>query len=461
VTQKNLVLFHLESIAWQTFNAFPEAFPNLAKFIPQARLFTRYFASATSTQMVLTYLFHGNDFEIDAEPGLARPAANNSSLFTILKAAGYRTECLCLAALRSEVMLPMLAETLGPIWSTSDLDALTAKFDAVIAAPPFAIYVWNLVSHIEHAIGLTPHLQGMDELVGSACAVADHALGTLLASLERQGVLDETTVLVFGDHGDDFYTHGFKSGALHGVEPYTHLIHAPLLIRDAALPAGTDPRIASTVDLAPTLLELLGIKTPFTFAHSGQSLVGGSERRIAFSQNYAGNQRDNAGMDIRKAFSASDATYTLMATSRGLELFNHRLDPTNHCNLLHFFDLDRQGEIRFRPRTDWAHPHFATGMALMLRDPAIGSSFRRLRDALRDQLAEKQSYIVSRNPRRLHTLDPACFDRINRHGRNRFFGTSQLRRVWRALPGTRLFQPQSRLRSWLRQLRRRLKDGRS
>ena len=43
---------------------------------------------------------------------------------------------------------------------------------------------------------------------------------------------------------------------------------------------------------------------------------------------------------IAKAFSITDATYTLLASSRGLELYAHRLDPGNHCNLLHLFELD-------------------------------------------------------------------------------------------------------------------------
>jgi phosphoglycerol transferase MdoB-like AlkP superfamily enzyme len=215
--RKNLVVLHLESIAWQAFNAFPEAFPNLNRVMPAARVFRWYFSSATSTQMVLAYLFHGNDLELDAATSLSEPAQNNPSLFAILQAAGYRTAFLCVTAWGGGPMLPLLAGTLPPVWSTNDFAELLRKFEALTAAPPFAIYVWNLVTHIEHALALAPHAGGVDDLLGGACAVADHALGSVLDILAARNLMDDTTVVIFGDHGDDYWTHGFKGGLLHAM----------------------------------------------------------------------------------------------------------------------------------------------------------------------------------------------------------------------------------------------------
>ena len=44
-----------------------------------------------------------------------------------------------------------------------------------------------------------------------------------------------------------------------------------------------------------------------------------------------------------KRFLITDADHTLLASSRGLEFYAHRLDPGNHCNLLHLFELDKTG----------------------------------------------------------------------------------------------------------------------
>ncbi|MGE0736599.1 MAG: sulfatase-like hydrolase/transferase [Alphaproteobacteria bacterium] len=421
--RKNLVVFHLESIAWQILNAFPEAFPNLNRVMPTARVFRSYFSSATSTQMVIAYLLHGNDFEFDAANRLSKPAENNPSLFSILRAAGYRTEFLCVTALQAKRMLPLLADSLPPVWSTNDFGKLLDKFEKLTAAQPFAIYAWNLVTHIEHSLALAPHAGRIDELVGGACAVADHALGLLMGILERRKLLDDSTIVIFGDHGDAYWTHGFKAGQLHGIEPYSHLVHAPLLIRDASLQAGNDNRLASTIDLAPTCLELLNISSELPFADSGQSLLGEGERICVFSQNFTGNQADHSDCDVRKSFAASDHSHTLLVSSRGLELFNHKLDSTNHCNLLHFFDMDREGDLVPQIPAGISHPHFATAMRYMLgSERTINQDFRKLRTALKEQIGKKHAYIAARAPAQIHTLDLSCLETISTHDRDRFFG---------------------------------------
>lgn len=422
--RKNLLFIHLESISWQTLNAFPESFPNLFRFMPGARRFRSYFSSATSTQMVLAFLLHGNDFELDASPRLAPPAANNPSLLSTLEAEGYGAAFLCVSAFNVGPMLPNLAQSLPAIWTTDDFAALLAKFEAAIAPGPFAVYVWNLVTHIEHAMAFESFSESADDLLSGVCAVADRILGALLELLERRGLLDQTTVVVFGDHGDDFWTHGFKRGLMHGVEPYTHITHAPLLIRDADLPAGDDYRLASTIDIAPTCLDLAKLSATLAFPESGVSLASGPGRSACLSQNFTANQPDSPARDLRKAFAICDGSYALMATSRGLELFNHKLDPTNHCNLLHLFDM-ADGELVLNVPGDRTAPHFA--MVLQYMDGgerAIPRRFKKLQHELKRQVANKDRYVRERARPPFQLLDPARLDVIDRRGRDAFFGAA-------------------------------------
>lgn len=85
---------------------------------------------------------------------------------------------------------------------------------------------------------------------------ADQALGDMLQELSRRRLLDNTIVVVTGDHGESF-SHGWLghgSSALH-----QDVIRVPLIIR---LPGQTQARLMPTptsqVDLAPSLLELAG-----------------------------------------------------------------------------------------------------------------------------------------------------------------------------------------------------------
>ena len=91
----------------------------------------------------------------------------------------------------------------------------------------------------------------------------DLALGELFAELQRAGLWEDTTLCLIGSYGLQFgeaglfLDHGLYSGAD---------LHVPWLVKPAdgdAFHAGlTTPALASSLDLAPTLLELCGIERP-------------------------------------------------------------------------------------------------------------------------------------------------------------------------------------------------------
>ena len=412
---KNLLVLHLESITWQRLAAFGSAFPNVRRLLGEARVFENFFSSATSTLMVVGYLLHGNDFEFDTSTVFEgmRPAANNRNLFSVLHGRGYHADLVCLNAFHaaSPTKLSAWADDLPPVWGTNDFPTLFARFDALTDAPPFAIYVWDLVTHIEHSLALAPYSNGLTDQVRRACAVADHAVGEFLRTLERKRLLADTTIVVYGDHGDDYWTHGFKGGMVHATEPYTQITWTPLAIRDPGLAAGSDERLASTIDVAPTCLALLGIDEAPAFAHSGIDLLTGVHEHV-FSQNFTANQPDHREFGIAKAFAVTDDACNLLASSRGLELYAYRLDPGNHCNLLHLFDLASDGRLALKPRQG-AAGHFR---AALQDNPGavsdLAARFARLRAALAGRIEAKRAYIAARGVDPTHPLDPRCLRKI-------------------------------------------------
>jgi arylsulfatase A-like enzyme len=78
----------------------------------------------------------------------------------------------------------------------------------------------------------------------------------------------DATVVLFSDHGEEFWEHG---GAEHGHTLFDEVLRVPLLVRDPALPPGRHTVPASLLDIAPTLLELLGLPPA---PSDGVSLVG-------------------------------------------------------------------------------------------------------------------------------------------------------------------------------------------
>jgi hypothetical protein len=97
----------------------------------------------------------------------------------------------------------------------------------------------------------------------------DAALGTLMNALTEEGSLDEAIVVLVGVHGEEFFEHG---GAGHGHNLHEESLRVPLAIRAPALLApGRVGVPVDLLDLAPTLVDLLGL--PFPGAWQGESLV--------------------------------------------------------------------------------------------------------------------------------------------------------------------------------------------
>lgn len=86
----------------------------------------------------------------------------------------------------------------------------------------------------------------------------DRQLGKFLSRVEELGLLDDTLLVLTNDHGEEFNDHD-RMG--HGWRLYDELVRAPLVIHYPPLfPAGeTIDTIVEHVDLAPTLVEALGL----------------------------------------------------------------------------------------------------------------------------------------------------------------------------------------------------------
>jgi arylsulfatase A-like enzyme len=118
--------------------------------------------------------------------------------------------------------------------------------------------------------------------------VDDH-VAAVLAAYRAHGLLERTLVVVTADHGESLGDHDYYFA--HGWFAYEDALRVPLVLVGPGVPAGRRVGASvSLVDLAPTLLDLLGL--PATATMEGRSLrplvrADGSDRE-AFSQTYYG-----------------------------------------------------------------------------------------------------------------------------------------------------------------------------
>jgi arylsulfatase A-like enzyme len=108
-----------------------------------------------------------------------------------------------------------------------------------------------------------------ERLYDAEVATADDQVRQLFEELERRGFLENSLVVITADHGEEFAEHGWMS---HGRTLYEESVHVPFIVVGPGVAAGR--RVAenvSLIDLAPTLLDLLGLPAEPRF--EGRSLA--------------------------------------------------------------------------------------------------------------------------------------------------------------------------------------------
>jgi glucan phosphoethanolaminetransferase (alkaline phosphatase superfamily) len=109
---------------------------------------------------------------------------------------------------------------------------------------------------------------------------ADGIIRELFATLSAKRYLDDSIVVVTGDHGEGL---GERHWA-HGWHLYNEDIRIPMLFYDAPSASYPDLTFATQVDIAPTILGRLGLPVPESW--EGQSLLAPSRKRFTYHQTY-------------------------------------------------------------------------------------------------------------------------------------------------------------------------------
>jgi arylsulfatase A-like enzyme len=99
----------------------------------------------------------------------------------------------------------------------------------------------------------------------AAVATADVALRELMEGLTARGILSHAAVVVTADHGEEFYEHGAVG---HGTNLFNETLQVPLLLHAPGLAPAVVADTVSLLDVAPTILELVGIPPGARFAGS-------------------------------------------------------------------------------------------------------------------------------------------------------------------------------------------------
>lgn len=132
----------------------------------------------------------------------------------------------------------------------------------------------------------------------------DRQVGLILAQLEKDGLLDDTIVFVFGDNGECHvrgkqfcYEEGLRVPCV-AVWPKNHPVPAQ------HQPGKKDDRLLLAIDLAPTLLDIAGVKPPANM--EGGIFLG---KNAAQDRQYVFGARDRCDMTVMRIRTVADRRY--------------------------------------------------------------------------------------------------------------------------------------------------------
>jgi len=164
----------------------------------------------------------------------------------------------------------------------STVRKILAFVDGLPAHQPFfAVYSPIAGHHPYHAPGNGPRPfaeRTPADAYANDLFVSDAAFGELRAGLQRRGLDERTLYVIVGDHGEAFFEH--EGNFAHAMFLYEENVRVPFVIAAPGAWRGVRraPQLASLIDVAPTLLDLLGLLAPTPFgAVGGDTLAAGRD----------------------------------------------------------------------------------------------------------------------------------------------------------------------------------------
>lgn len=178
---------------------------------------------------------------------------------------------------------------------------------------------------------LDPEKPNIRQQYNEAILNFDFQFSKFIDQLKEKGIYDQSMIILMADHGQVF-----KEGSLAqcSTEINLHETHVPLLIKYPKQTEGkwiTD--IVSTIDLAPTILDVLNIPHPPAWFDGASLFPNPPSDRIIFSGN-------TFQARYRNYLAVMDDTYKLVLRGDDYFLFNYKQDPDEKQNLISNLGMD-------------------------------------------------------------------------------------------------------------------------
>lgn len=337
---RNLVFIHLESLNFVNYRVNKSLFPNLSFWENKSLSFSNYYSTATSTLMVVGDLMYGGMFQYEICEDMnviPKKYYYEKSLFDILKEQGYETKALYYpdAGDGKSAQKRKLVGFQSDLDITLDYEEYISEINRILKKEkPFALMLCNTISNVSlnHYIQNLYFESGLDRWK-KGYEFIDSCIGEIIKLLCEEGLMKNTTIIFYGDHGDDYFTHGNHEGLTHAIEPYANLIHTPFWIYDNRLVENGECKdLICTIDIK-NIVEMLLKMPDIRFSWHDLHIP---LQKYVFARNAYAAQPERSG-SFNKGYCVVDGKFLLMASNNGLELYDIEMDVECHDNLLNYF----------------------------------------------------------------------------------------------------------------------------
>ncbi|HEC05682.1 MAG TPA: DUF229 domain-containing protein, partial [Thiolapillus brandeum] len=113
----------------------------------------------------------------------------------------------------------------------------------------------------------------------------DLQIGRILDTLEEQGLLENTIVVITGDHGEEFMEKGHWG---HNAGFHEEQIHVPMVLHIPGRAPEKIPWLTSHMDIIPTLMPLLGVKNPVADYAQGKDIFAPDRPGYVIASDWSG-----------------------------------------------------------------------------------------------------------------------------------------------------------------------------
>ena len=297
----------LTSESWRADTLNQTVMPNAWQFSKQAARFTRNYSTGNGTRMGVFGMFMGM-------PGnywfSFLQSRHGSALIDVLQKQNYQMSLHTSAkftypefdkTIFAQVPSELLHETRHPAsgWE-NDRDNVTdllSFIDKRDPAKPFFTFLFFESPHARYyfppeSVIATPYRDDLNyatlskkELRNDIVPIKnryinsvhhlDMQFGRIFSYLKEHQLMDNTIVVLIGDHGEEFMEHGFWGHNSTFVDPQ---VRTPLVIYAPGMKPLVSDDMTSHMDVIPTIMPLLGVSNPAQDYSIGYNLLAGERR---------------------------------------------------------------------------------------------------------------------------------------------------------------------------------------